>query len=132
MRICFLESMSIRMPWQECHSSFKKGSYKSRSGIEARFQPPALNDEPSSTSTGAAQFCDGCCWAAVRAASTWKYIGRYKGDPRTRDAAYHQGTVWPWLMGPYISAYSKTFGKNAGREFATEWLKNFQIHMGQA
>src|SRR5260370_38270608 len=34
MRICFLESRSIQTPWQECHSSFKKGSPKSRSGIE--------------------------------------------------------------------------------------------------
>src|SRR5260370_12867665 len=34
MRICFLESRSTQMPWQECHSSFKKGSSKSRRGIE--------------------------------------------------------------------------------------------------
>lgn len=33
-----------------------------------------------------------------------RYQGRYEGGPRERDAAYHQGTVWPWLIGPYIDA----------------------------
>ncbi|MGH9907796.1 MAG: amylo-alpha-1,6-glucosidase [Pyrinomonadaceae bacterium] len=56
------------------------------------------------------------------------YIGRYEGDPRKRDGAYHQGTVWPWLMGPYISAYVKIFGRKAGRKVATEWLSNFEDH----
>src|SRR5262249_7384709 len=57
------------------------------------------------------------------------YIGRYEGDSRQRDAAYHQGTVWPWLMGPYISAHARTFGKKAGRKFATAWFENFQEHL---
>ena len=60
------------------------------------------------------------------------YIGRYQGDPRHRDGAYHQGTVWPWLMGPYITAYIKTFGKRAGRKFATAWLEEFQVHLHEA
>ena len=60
------------------------------------------------------------------------YIGRYEGDPKSRDGAYHQGTVWPWLMGPYITAYSKTFGRKAGRKFATTWLKNFELHLHEA
>ncbi len=60
------------------------------------------------------------------------YIGRYEGDPRSRDGAYHQGTVWPWLMGPFITAYVKTFGKKAGRNFATEWLSHFQDHFNEA
>ena len=30
------------------------------------------------------------------------YTGRHRGDSATRDAAYHQGTVWPWLIGPYV------------------------------
>lgn len=33
------------------------------------------------------------------------YRGRYEGGPYERDSAYHQGTVWPWLMGPYVEAY---------------------------
>ncbi len=33
------------------------------------------------------------------------YKPRYYGDLRTRDAAYHQGTVWPWLLGPFVDAW---------------------------
>lgn len=33
-----------------------------------------------------------------------RYSGRYGGGPRQRDEAYHQGTVWPWLIGPYVDA----------------------------
>jgi predicted glycogen debranching enzyme len=35
------------------------------------------------------------------------YRGRYEGDGEARDGAYHQGTVWPWLLGPYGEAYLK-------------------------
>jgi predicted glycogen debranching enzyme len=61
-----------------------------------------------------------------------QYIGEYKGDPATRDGAYHQGTVWPWLMGPFITAYNKTFGNEAGREFANKWFAQFKEHLGEA
>jgi predicted glycogen debranching enzyme len=37
------------------------------------------------------------------------YKPRYYGDLRARDAAYHQGTVWGWLIGPYVDAYLRTF-----------------------
>jgi predicted glycogen debranching enzyme len=60
------------------------------------------------------------------------YIGRYEGGPGTRDSAYHQGTVWPWLMGPYITASVKTFGRSAGRRIAATWLENFQQHLQEA
>ena len=60
------------------------------------------------------------------------YIGRYEGGPESRDAAYHQGTAWPWLMGPFFTAYTKTFGKKAGRKFASTWLENFQEHLHEA
>ena len=60
------------------------------------------------------------------------YIGRYEGDPRSRDGAYHQGTVWPWLMGPFITAYVKTFGKQVGQSVAAEWLSHFQDHFNEA
>ena len=33
------------------------------------------------------------------------YKSRYDGDLRSRDAAYHQGTVWPWLIGPFVDAW---------------------------
>jgi len=35
------------------------------------------------------------------------YVGRYEGGPAERDRAYHQGTVWPWLVGPYATARLK-------------------------
>jgi predicted glycogen debranching enzyme len=38
------------------------------------------------------------------------YIGHYSGDQRQRDAAYHQGTVWGWLMGPFVSAHLRVYG----------------------
>ena len=37
------------------------------------------------------------------------YTGHYGGDRRTRDAAYHQGTVWGWLIGPFVSAYLRVY-----------------------
>ncbi len=36
-----------------------------------------------------------------------KFVGKCYGDVRSRDAAYHNGTIWPWLLGPYVSAYLK-------------------------
>ena len=42
-----------------------------------------------------------------------------------RDSAYHQGTVWPWLLGPFITAYVRVHG-DAGRERAVEWLEHFR------
>jgi predicted glycogen debranching enzyme len=38
------------------------------------------------------------------------YCGRYGGDPSSRDAAYHQGTVWPWLLGAFVEAWVRTRG----------------------
>jgi predicted glycogen debranching enzyme len=58
-----------------------------------------------------------------------QYRGRYLGDPLGRDGAYHQGTVWPWLIGPFITAYVKTFGAAVGRPVAAEWLKTFEDHL---
>jgi glycogen debranching enzyme len=39
------------------------------------------------------------------------YQPRYEGSPDQRDGAYHQGTVWPWLLGPFVDAYLTAFGK---------------------
>jgi glycogen debranching enzyme len=38
------------------------------------------------------------------------YVGRYVGDPRQRDAAYHMGTAWSWLLGPFARAHYRSFG----------------------
>ncbi|MBI2963324.1 MAG: glycogen debranching enzyme family protein [Deltaproteobacteria bacterium] len=43
-----------------------------------------------------------------------RYAPRYGGDPRARDGAYHQGTVWPWLIGPYASAWLRVHGRTPG------------------
>ncbi len=39
-----------------------------------------------------------------------KYCGRYTGNRWQRDCAYHQGTVWPWLIGAYCDAYARVHG----------------------
>ncbi|MCI0339077.1 MAG: glycogen debranching enzyme N-terminal domain-containing protein [Acidobacteria bacterium] len=55
-----------------------------------------------------------------------QYRSRYEGDIRSRDGAYHQGTVWPWLIGPYISAYLKVMGNTkVNRKQAKKWLAAF-------
>ena len=38
------------------------------------------------------------------------YAPRYEGDSSARDAVYHQGTVWPWLMGPFVDAWVRVRG----------------------
>jgi predicted glycogen debranching enzyme len=37
------------------------------------------------------------------------YVGFYRGGPLERDSAYHQGTVWAWLIGPFVDAYRKVY-----------------------
>ena len=57
------------------------------------------------------------------------YKGRYEGDPYHRDSAYHQGTVWPWLIGPFISAYLKVHGSTEEtRQHARGLLKPLEEH----
>lgn len=46
------------------------------------------------------------------------YRGRYEGDLFQRDAAYHQGTVWPWLMGPFVDAMLLAAGRDPDRRRA--------------
>jgi predicted glycogen debranching enzyme len=41
-----------------------------------------------------------------------RYVAHYGGTPRERDAAYHQGTVWPWLLGPFAIAHARAYGDN--------------------
>jgi glycogen debranching enzyme len=41
------------------------------------------------------------------------YVGRYAGGPRQRDGSYHQGTVWGWLIGPFVSAHLRVYGDPA-------------------
>jgi len=62
-----------------------------------------------------------------------QYRGRYEGDQRSRDSAYHQGTVWPWLMGPFITAYLKLNGRTKEtRGQVAQWLAPFREHLYDA
>jgi predicted glycogen debranching enzyme len=60
-----------------------------------------------------------------------RYCPRYAGGPAERDGAYHQGTVWPWLLGPYVDALLRVRGE-AGREAARAVLEGFAPHLHEA
>ena len=61
------------------------------------------------------------------------YRGRYDGDLATRDTAYHQGTVWPWLLGPFVTAYVRANGdKPEARAAARRFLDSLTVHLGEA
>jgi predicted glycogen debranching enzyme len=59
------------------------------------------------------------------------YRGHLLGDQRARDSAYHQGTVWPWLLGPYIAALVRVRG-DEGRAEARRIIEGFTPHLGEA
>ncbi len=58
------------------------------------------------------------------------YRPSYFGDLRARDAAYHQGTVWGWLIGPFVDAWLKLHPVD--REGARAWLRGLLPHLGDA
>src|SRR5262249_43944325 len=62
------------------------------------------------------------------------YSGRYEGDSSARDAVYHQGTVWPWLMGAFVDAWLRVNGNTtASREQARQrFVEPLLGHLGQA
>ncbi len=63
------------------------------------------------------------CGLRTLAPEDSRYHGRYAGDRKSRDEAYHNGTVWPWLLGPLATAYTKIKGSESEtREFV---LTNF-------
>ncbi len=53
-----------------------------------------------------------------------KYCPTYSGDRLKRDSAYHNGTVWSWLIGPYIDSSNRLEGKNKA-SLLTDKLKSF-------
>jgi len=53
------------------------------------------------------------------------YRGRHRGGPADRDAAYHQGTVWPWLIGPYCDAQRRASGDTTGL------LTGLELHLSE-
>jgi predicted glycogen debranching enzyme len=56
------------------------------------------------------------------------FIGTYGGDQHTRDAAYHQGTGWSWLIGPFVSAHLKVYGDP---KKAKDYLTPFERHLSE-
>jgi predicted glycogen debranching enzyme len=61
------------------------------------------------------------------------YCGRYSGDTLHRDSVYHQGTVWPWLLGPFVTAYIKAFGNSPNiRRTARRFLSGLEAHLLEA
>jgi predicted glycogen debranching enzyme len=59
-----------------------------------------------------------------------EYCARYDGDLRSRDAAYHQGTVWAWLIGPFIDAWLRVHPDQT--ETACDFLAGFESHLSEA
>jgi predicted glycogen debranching enzyme len=56
-----------------------------------------------------------------------RYVGRYGGDQRRRDGAYHQGTVWGWLLGPFVTAHLKVYRDPArARSFLEPMIRQLQ------
>jgi predicted glycogen debranching enzyme len=62
------------------------------------------------------------------------YVPHYRGGPRERDGAYHQGTAWPWLMGPFVEAWLRVRGDTpvARREAQRRFLAPLVAHLGAA
>jgi predicted glycogen debranching enzyme len=62
------------------------------------------------------------------------YVGRYQGGVLERDGSYHQGTVWPWLMGPFVEAWVRVRGGGAGirEEARVRFLEPLLQHLDSA
>ena len=62
-----------------------------------------------------------------------KYVPRYIGSPHDRDAGYHQGTVWAWLIGAFVDAYRLVHAKDNGVDARiAEILAGFESHISEA
>jgi predicted glycogen debranching enzyme len=57
------------------------------------------------------------------------YVPVYGGDEYHRDSSYHEGTVWSWLLGPYVDTIIKVHG---ARDKAQEVITNFKYHLNEA
>jgi predicted glycogen debranching enzyme len=62
------------------------------------------------------------------------YAPRYEGDSRARDSVYHQGTVWPWLIGPFVEAWVRVRGSTAlaKRKARERFLPPLYEHLNHA
>ena len=65
------------------------------------------------------------------------YRGRYAGSPVERDSAYHQGTVWPWLLGAFVAAWLKVQAErpdpisDSRTEARERFLEPLRAHLGE-
>ena len=67
------------------------------------------------------------------APSDARYRGHYGGPQAERDGAYHQGTVWPWLLGHFIVAYLRAFGSGPRvRAQVERMMEPFCLHLCEA
>jgi predicted glycogen debranching enzyme len=62
------------------------------------------------------------------------YAPHYEGDSSARDAAYHQGTVWPWLIGPFVEAWVHVRGNTgaARRDARSRFIAPLLLHLQTA
>jgi predicted glycogen debranching enzyme len=62
------------------------------------------------------------------------YAPRYEGGPEARDAVYHQGTAWAWLLGPFVEAWVRVRGggRAARREARERFVAPLLAHLGEA
>lgn len=62
------------------------------------------------------------------------YTPRYQGGVRERDGSYHQGTVWPWLIGPFVEAWVRVRGNTAEskRQARKKFLEPLLAHLDEA
>ena len=60
-----------------------------------------------------------------------RYVPRYEGGVLQRDGSYHQGTVWPWLLGPFVEAWVRVRGDSlqARREARARFLTPLRQHL---
>jgi predicted glycogen debranching enzyme len=63
-----------------------------------------------------------------------RYRGTYCGDQLERDSAYHQGTAWPWLLGPFVDAWLRVRGNTpaAKAEASNRFLQPLRAHLAAA
>ncbi len=60
-----------------------------------------------------------------------EYKGKYRGNQEERDLAYHQGTAWPWLLGPFAEAWLSIYGKK-GKPFIRDLYEGFEAVITEA
>jgi predicted glycogen debranching enzyme len=60
------------------------------------------------------------------------YTPYYHGSAEQRDGAYHQGTVWPWLLGPFVRAYLRAHGKTRGNvAYCRALFRGIELHLNE-